>query len=126
MPRFEGINGNRHILWATSAHKSLLSCDFTDSNLIDEVKHKKKLLTPMTTSFELIQIRVGGWMSKRAAHRNDLAFVVKGVCEDMVEDECWSPNGAVSIGKMKLRVGVELLIRQGGEIRLGAADDFLL
>ena len=51
-------------------------------------------------------------MPQRSAHSDDLALVVEGMGQDMVKDECRSANGDVSIGKLKLFGGVELLIRK--------------
>jgi len=62
--------------------------------------------------FKLVQIGVGRRMSQSTTHCNNLAFVVEGMGQNMMEDECRSAEGPVSIGEMKFRIGVELLIRQ--------------
>ena len=49
-------------------------------------------------------------MTQRTTHGDDLAFVVKGMRQDMMKDERRSADGDVPIGEMKLRIGIELLI----------------
>jgi hypothetical protein len=51
---------------------------------------------------------------------------MKGMGQDMVEDECRSADGDVSIWKMKFSVLVKLLIRQTRQIRVSPPADFLL
>ena len=65
-------------------------------------------------------------MTKRATHGNDLAFVMKGMGQDMMKDERRSADGDVPIGEMKFRIGVELLIRQVRQVRVGSPNSFLL
>jgi hypothetical protein len=77
-------------------------------------------------SFELVQIGVGRWVTQCPTHGNDLALVMKGVGHEMVEDECRSADGDVSIWEMKFRVAVKLLIRQTRQIRVSPPDDFSL
>jgi hypothetical protein len=55
-------------------------------------------------SFNLAQIGIGCGMAQYATHRHDLSLVVKGVGEDMMEHECRSANGRVSIGETKFCV----------------------
>jgi hypothetical protein len=63
-------------------------------------------------SLESVQIGVGRRVTQCPTHSNNLALVVKGIGQDMVEDECRSADGDVSIWKMKFRLLVKLLIRQ--------------
>ena len=53
-------------------------------------------------------------MAQLSAHRNDLALVMEGMGKDVMQNECRRADGFVSIGEMKLRIQVELLIRQVG------------
>jgi hypothetical protein len=62
--------------------------------------------------FELIQVGVRRGIAEGAAHCNDLTFVVESVGEDVVEDERWGADGGVSVGKMQLRTGVEMLLAE--------------
>ncbi len=65
-------------------------------------------------------------MAQYAAHGNDLAFVMECVGQKMMEDERRRTDGVVSIGEMKLRVGIELFVRQTRQIGKGQAADLLL
>jgi hypothetical protein len=65
-------------------------------------------------------------MTQLAAHGNDLALVVERMGQNMMEDERRSADGVVSIGEMKFRIGIELLIRQAGQIYPGLPADLLL
>lgn len=65
-------------------------------------------------------------MTQRTTHGNDLAFVMKGMGQDMMKDERRSADGDVPIWEMKFRIGVELLIRHVRQIRLGSPNNFLL
>ena len=49
-------------------------------------------------------------MTEDTAHRDDLAFVMERVSEDVVEDERGRPDRDISIGKMQLRGGIEVLL----------------
>ena len=49
-------------------------------------------------------------MTQRTAHGNDLAFVMKGMRQDMMKHDRRSADGDVPIGEMKLRIGIELSI----------------
>jgi hypothetical protein len=66
-------------------------------------------------SFELVQIRVRCGMAEETAHRDDLAFVVEGVREDVMQHE---RRSAVkdAVREAELGVGVELLIGETGKI----------
>ena len=55
---------------------------------------------------KLIQIRVGSGVAQQAAHGDDLTFVVESVCEQVMENERWCPDGDLSIGEMQFRIGV--------------------
>lgn len=61
---------------------------------------------------KLVQIGIRGRVAECAAHRHDLAFVVEGVGKDVMQDERWSADGAVSVRKMKFGVGVQLLVSE--------------
>ena len=65
-------------------------------------------------------------MTQRTAHGNDLAFVMKGMRQHMMKNERRGADGNVPIRKMKLRIGIELLIGQGRQISVGRLADFLL
>jgi hypothetical protein len=77
-------------------------------------------------SFKPVQIGVGGRVTQRTAHGNDLAFVMKGMRQDMMKDERRSADGDVPIGEMKFRIGIELLIGQVRQISMGQLTHFLL
>ena len=62
--------------------------------------------------FKVIEIRVRRRIAEGAAHGDDLAFVMEGVGEDVVEDERRGADGGVSVGKMQLRVAVEVLLAE--------------
>ncbi len=66
----------------------------------------------LSALFKLIQVGVGCRVAQFPTHGNDLAFVMKGVTHNMMENECGSTGGLVSVGEMKFRICVELLIRQ--------------
>ncbi len=51
-------------------------------------------------------------MAQGSAHGDDLAFVMEGVGEDVVEDERRGADGGVSVGEMHLRVAVEVLLAE--------------
>ena len=51
-------------------------------------------------------------MAEGAAHGDDLTFVMEGMGEDVVEDERRSADGGVSVGKMHLRVAVEVFLAE--------------
>lgn len=51
-------------------------------------------------------------MPKFTTHCNNLAFVVEGMRQNMMEDESRSAESPVSIREMKFHIDVELLIRQ--------------
>ena len=53
-------------------------------------------------------------MAQFSAHRNDLAFVMEGMGENVMQNESRRADGFVSIGEMKFRIRVELLICQAG------------
>jgi hypothetical protein len=63
---------------------------------------------------------------QHTTHGNDLAFVMKGMRQDMMKDERRSADGDVPIGEMKLRIGIELLIGQIRQISMGRLADFFL
>lgn len=65
-------------------------------------------------------------MTQDAAHGCDLALVMECMRENMMQDERGCANGDLSIGKTKVRVGIELLIRQAGQILPGSCADLLL
>jgi hypothetical protein len=65
-------------------------------------------------------------MSERATHGDYLAFVMKSVGQHMVKDKRRSTDRDVSIGEMKFRIGIELLIRQFRQISVGLSAHFLL
>src|ERR1700721_74934 len=65
-------------------------------------------------------------MAQFAAHGNDLPLVMERMGQNMVEDECRSADCGGSIGEMKFRIDIELLIRQARQIRTGLTNDLLL
>lgn len=71
---------------------------------------------PAAVSFELIEVGVRRGVAENAAHRDDLAFVVESVGEDVMEDERRSADSCVSVGEMKFGGGIELVLGEGGEI----------
>jgi len=64
-----------------------------------------------------------GWPN--AAHGDNLAFVVKDVRQDVVQNEGWGPDEEMAVGEPKFCRSVELLIGQAGQIRQRAAADLL-
>jgi hypothetical protein len=100
------------------------SCRDEDGSAGD---HRTKLsLRFRRSSFKLVQIGVAGRTTQRTTHSNDLAFVMKGMGQDMMKDERRSADGDVPIGEMKFRISVELLIGQVRQISVGPPADFLL
>jgi hypothetical protein len=85
-----------------------------------------RILYILRSSFELVQISVWRGTTQLAAHGNDLALVMERMGQDMMEDERRSADGAVSIGEMKFRIGIELLICQARQIGLSPPADLLL
>ena len=59
---------------------------------------------------KLIQIGVGRGVAQDTAHRDDLAFVMESVSQDVMEDECGRPDRNVSIREMQLRGDNEVLL----------------
>ena len=59
---------------------------------------------------KLIQIGVGRGIAQDTAHRDDLAFVMESVSQDVMEDDGGRPDRDVSIGEMQLRGGNEVLL----------------
>ena len=51
---------------------------------------------------------------------------MKGMRQYMMKDERRGADGEVSVGEMKLGIGIELLIGQGRQISMGRLADFLL
>ena len=51
-------------------------------------------------------------MAEDAAHRDDLAFVMERVSQDVMEDERGRPDCDASIGKTQLRGGIEILFAE--------------
>src|ERR1700733_15783160 len=81
--------------------------------------------SPNVASFKLVQIGVWSRVAQDTTHDDDLAFVMKSMRQDMMKDERRSADGDVSIGEMKLCVGIELLIGQGRQICVGRVADVL-
>jgi hypothetical protein len=77
-------------------------------------------------SFKLIQIGVERRMTQRTTHGNDLAFVVKGMGQDMMKDERRSTVSDVPIGEMKFCLSVEPFIGQVRQIGVGPLTYLLL
>jgi len=65
-------------------------------------------------------------MTQRTTHGNDLAFVMKGMGQHMMKDGRRSADRDGPIGEMKIRIGVELFIRQVRQARVGSPNSFLL
>jgi hypothetical protein len=63
-------------------------------------------------------------MAEGAAHRDNLAFVMEGVGEDVVKHEGRRADSGVSIRETECGVAVELLIVEAGEIVEGLASHF--
>jgi len=74
----------------------------------------------------MVHVGVRCGVTQGAAHRDDLAFVMKSVGQDVMQDECGRADGDVSVGETELLIRVELLIGEGGKIRLGLLTDLLL
>ena len=53
---------------------------------------------------------VGRGIAQDTTHRDDLAFVMESVSQDVMEDDAGRPNRDVSIGEMQLRGGNEVLL----------------
>ena len=54
-------------------------------------------------------------MAKCPAHRDDLALMMKGVSEDMMEDERWSAMRAFAVRKVQFIVGVQAFVGESGK-----------
>jgi len=65
-------------------------------------------------------------MAEFAAHGNNLALVMEGVGEDVMENEGRSAHGMVSVRKIKLCRRVQLLLGQPREILQRSISDFFL
>ena len=76
-------------------------------------------------SFKLVQIGVACRMAQRTTHSDHLAFVMEGVGQDMMQNQCGCADRNISIWEMKFRIGVDLLIRKGGQIRVRSRGDLL-
>jgi len=59
-------------------------------------------------------------------HCDDLAFVMEGVGEDVMEDECRSADSRVTVGEVKFGVRVQLLVGESGQVLVCAPNDCLL
>jgi hypothetical protein len=65
-------------------------------------------------------------MAQLAAHSDDLAFVMEGMGQNVVDYERRSADRSVSIGEMKFRISIEPLICQARQVRSSLPADFLL
>jgi hypothetical protein len=65
-------------------------------------------------------------LAQRTTHGNDLALVMKGMGQDMMKNKRRRADGDVSIGETKFRIGIEMLIGQVRQIRVGSPNDVLL
>jgi len=65
-------------------------------------------------------------MAEDTAHRDDLAFVMESVSQDVMEDERGRTDRDVSIGKMQLRGGIEILLAKARQIIQCSHADFAL
>lgn len=61
-----------------------------------------------------------------STHGHDLAFVMKGMCQDVVEDKRGSSKCNISIWKMQLGTAVDGLVRQTRQITVSLAAALLL
>ncbi len=77
-------------------------------------------------SFKLTQIGLRRWMPEHAAHRDDLAFVMEGMCQNMMDHERWSANGKLSFGIAQLCIAADLLIRETSQICEGLLTNLAL
>jgi hypothetical protein len=62
--------------------------------------------------FKLIQVGVGGGITQDPAHRNDLAFVMKGVGQDVMKDERRRADRGVSIREMQFYPSIQVLLAE--------------
>src|SRR6516225_6185293 len=74
----------------------------------------------------MVEIGVRCRMAQCSTHGYDLALVMKGMGQDMVEDERRSADGDITIREIKFGVTVKLPIRQSRQISMSLLDDFLL
>jgi len=65
-------------------------------------------------------------MPEDATHGHNLALVMEGMRQDMMNDEGWSADGTTPIRITQLHISIELLIRQSRQIREGLFTDFAL
>ena len=77
-------------------------------------------------SFKLTQIGVRRGMPEQSAHGDNLALVMEGMGQNMMQDERWTADGKVSIRKAQLYVAADLLIRQAGQICEGLLANIAL
>src|ERR1700758_5508373 len=75
------------------------------------------------SSRKMVHVGVRCGVTQGAAHRDDLAFVMKSMGQDVMQDECGRADRDISVGEMELLIRVELLIGEGGKIRLGLLND---
>jgi len=55
-------------------------------------------------------------MPEHAAHGDDLALVMEGVRQNMMNHKRWSADGKVSVGITQFRIAADLLIREANQI----------
>ena len=55
-------------------------------------------------------------MPEQAAHGDDLALVMEGMRQHMINNERWRTDGNVPVGMAQLRIAAELLIREATQI----------
>ena len=79
-----------------------------------------------TASDKLVQVSVGRGVSQQAAHGDDLALVMERVAQDVMKNERRSADVDISIRKTQFRIGVELLVRDSGQIGQGLPAYLLL
>ena len=81
---------------------------------------------PAGRSTKVVEIGVGRRMAEDAADGDDLALVMKGMGQHVMQHQRRGAHGDVAIGKMKFGIGVELLIGQGREVGVRPLADLLL
>jgi hypothetical protein len=65
-------------------------------------------------------------MPEHSAHGDDLAFVMEGMRQYMMNHERWGADDNFSVGIVQLRIAADLLIRETSQICQGLFTDLAL
>lgn len=74
----------------------------------------------------LTQVRLRRGMPEHSAHGDDLALVMEGMSQNMMNHERWSAHGKFPVGIAQLRIAADLLIREARQVCEGLFANFAL